>query len=339
MGKLLEERENGMQRSRNLKSAANLRTICVLPISDEAPVMEFARRLSRALSVAGSRVTTLNQEKILTHLGRYAFSRIGKLRLSGHLADLEEKFNKILYIADAPVNSPWTQTCIGQADCVLLVAVADADCMIGDYERLLLSTKTTARKELVLLHSEKHVIQGNTRLWLRHRTWVTAHHHLVMEMVGGDKSARRPRAAQRTITTIKNKIENVQNSISKYTNRFDQRPIYREGRQKDDYARLARRLCGRTVGLVLGGGGARGLSHIGVIKAMEESGIPIDVVGGTSIGSFVGGLYARDGDLVPMYGRAKKFSGRMSGLWRFALDLTYPTISYVCHKSSESALR
>jgi lysophospholipid hydrolase len=65
-----------------------------------------------------------------------------------------------------------------------------------------------------------------------------------------------------------------------------------------------------------------------VIKALEEAGIPIDIIGGTSIGSFIGALYARDADVVPMYGRAKKFSGRMGSMWRFALDLTYPTVSY-----------
>ena len=46
------------------------------------------------------------------------------------------------------------------------------------------------------------------------------------------------------------------------------------------------------VGLVLSGGGAKGLSHIGVIKALEENGIPIDYICGTSIGAIIGGLYA-----------------------------------------------
>lgn len=46
------------------------------------------------------------------------------------------------------------------------------------------------------------------------------------------------------------------------------------------------------VALVLGGGGARGSAHIGVLKALQEQGIPVDLVVGTSIGSFVGGLYA-----------------------------------------------
>lgn len=52
------------------------------------------------------------------------------------------------------------------------------------------------------------------------------------------------------------------------------------------------RLGAQSVGLVMSGGGAKGLSHIGVIKALEENGIPIDYIAGTSIGSIVGGLYA-----------------------------------------------
>ena len=46
------------------------------------------------------------------------------------------------------------------------------------------------------------------------------------------------------------------------------------------------------IGLVLSGGGAKGMAHIGVLKVLEEAGIPIDYIGGTSIGSIVGGLYA-----------------------------------------------
>ncbi len=48
----------------------------------------------------------------------------------------------------------------------------------------------------------------------------------------------------------------------------------------------------QRVGLVLSGGGAKGLAHIGVIKALEEHGIPIDYITGTSMGAIIGGLYA-----------------------------------------------
>ena len=46
------------------------------------------------------------------------------------------------------------------------------------------------------------------------------------------------------------------------------------------------------VGLVLSGGGAKGIAHVGALKVIEELGIPIDYIGGTSMGSIVGGLYA-----------------------------------------------
>ncbi len=49
---------------------------------------------------------------------------------------------------------------------------------------------------------------------------------------------------------------------------------------------------GQKVGLVLSGGGAKGLAHIGVIKALEENNIPIDYITGTSMGAIIGGLYA-----------------------------------------------
>lgn len=51
-------------------------------------------------------------------------------------------------------------------------------------------------------------------------------------------------------------------------------------------------LCAQSVGLVLSGGGAKGITHIGILQALEENGIPIDYVAGTSIGAIIGGLYA-----------------------------------------------
>lgn len=79
---------------------------------------------------------------------------------------------------------------------------------------------------------------------------------------------------------------------------------------------------------MLGGGGSKGCAHIGIIQAMEEAGIPIDIIGGTSIGSFVGSLYARNMDLVSVIARTKLFAGRMSSVWRQLMDLTYPLTAW-----------
>jgi NTE family protein len=75
---------------------------------------------------------------------------------------------------------------------------------------------------------------------------------------------------------------------------LDLRLHIRQGRPKD-LARLARTVSGRAVGLVLAGGGARGFAHLGVIKALREHGCPIDLVGGTSIGSIIAAACAFDG--------------------------------------------
>src|SRR6187397_3537280 len=55
---------------------------------------------------------------------------------------------------------------------------------------------------------------------------------------------------------------------------------------------LASQAFAQKVGLVLSGGGAKGLAHIGVLKALEENGIPIDNIVGTSMGGIIGGCYA-----------------------------------------------
>ncbi len=61
--------------------------------------------------------------------------------------------------------------------------------------------------------------------------------------------------------------------------------------------RVARRLAGQSVGLVLGGGGARGMAHIGAWQALMDAGIPVDAIGGTSIGSVISGNIAMGRDV------------------------------------------
>ena len=315
----------------SVSSTLNLRTTAILPVTAGVPVIEFGNRLLSALMQIGvvNGVTSLNQAAILNHLGRHAFSRMGKLKLSQYLADLEERYGMLLYIADTNVSSPWTQTCISQADCILLVGLAEGSPNIGEYERFLLGMKTTARKELVLLHLERYSPPGLTRKWLRNRMWINGGHHHIQMAFRTNTQPTNPQI-KRFGSVLKQRVQTLQAEIQKYTSRrIRQTPLYSaETPFKGDFHRLARRLCGKSVGLVLGGGGARGLSQVGVIRALEEAGIPIDIIGGTSIGSFIGALYARDADVVPMYGRAKKFAGRMGSIWRFALDLTYPSASY-----------
>ena len=60
----------------------------------------------------------------------------------------------------------------------------------------------------------------------------------------------------------------------------------------DDLPRIVRLLTGQATGLVLSGGGARGFAHVGVLQALEELGIHIDILGGTSMGALIAAMHA-----------------------------------------------
>jgi NTE family protein len=66
--------------------------------------------------------------------------------------------------------------------------------------------------------------------------------------------------------------------------------------------RLARHLLGRSVALALGGGGARCFAEIGVLRALEDARVPVDVIAGTSMGAVIGGLAARGADARAVQG-------------------------------------
>jgi NTE family protein/lysophospholipid hydrolase len=90
--------------------------------------------------------------------------------------------------------------------------------------------------------------------------------------------------------------------------------------------RLARFLTGRPVGLVLSGGGVRGFGHVGVLRALQEHGIPVDVICGTSAGALVGGQFAMGWDAQELERRNIKLFG---GPRRRLMDYTIPTTSIV----------
>ena len=78
------------------------------------------------------------------------------------------------------------------------------------------------------------------------------------------------------------------------------------GLADQDSERLARVIAGQAMGVVLSGGGARAYAHLGVIRALRESGIAIDIAGGTSMGAIVAACYAMGWDDNEMESRIRK---------------------------------
>ncbi len=102
--------------------------------------------------------------------------------------------------------------------------------------------------------------------------------------------------------------------------------------EKADINRLVRFLTGQATGLVLGGGGAPGFAHIGVIRAIEELGLEIDLVGGTSIGSIIGGLFALGMDYQSLRREVIQLTNPK------IFDYTVPMTSFLAGKKFNQAL-
>ena len=108
----------------------------------------------------------------------------------------------------------------------------------------------------------------------------------------------------------------------------------REGRAAD-LAYLSRMVGGRAIGLVLAGGGARGFAHLGVIRALREVGIPIDLVGGTSMGGIVAGGTALEWDNTELQERMHHVFGVDSPV----NDYTLPIVALVRGQKVAKRLR
>lgn len=98
----------------------------------------------------------------------------------------------------------------------------------------------------------------------------------------------------------------------------------RQGNEKDMH-RTARILSGCATGLVLGGGGARGFAHLGVLRALEELDIEIDMVGGTSIGAPIAAWVAQGKSAAECLQAA-------TDSFRRLIDFTLPTTSLISGK-------
>ncbi|XP_060119783.1 patatin-like phospholipase domain-containing protein 6 isoform X2 [Heteronotia binoei] len=281
--------------------ASNLSTVAVLPVCEDVPMAAFTLELKHALNAIGPTLL-LTSDIIRARLGASALDSIHEYRLSGWLAQQEDIHRIVLYQTDYTL-TPWTVRCIRQADCILIVGLGDQEPMLGELEQMLENTAVRALKQLILLHREDGPSPARTVEWLNMRSWCSGHLHI--------KCPRRV-FSRRSPNKLREMYEKV---------------FEKNADRHSDFSRLARVLTGNTIALVLGGGGARGCSHIGVIKAMEEACLPIDLIGGTSIGSFIGALYAEERSAVRTKQRAREWAKSMNSVFATVLDLTYPITS------------
>ncbi|XP_063001036.1 patatin-like phospholipase domain-containing protein 7 isoform X2 [Elgaria multicarinata webbii] len=293
-------------------SASNLSTVAIMPVSEDVPLSTFTLELKHALCAIGPTLL-LTSDNIKQQLGSAALDSIHEYRLSSWLGQQEDMHRIVLYQSDGSL-TPWTQRCIRQADCILIVGLGEQEPTVGELERMLENTAVRAQKQLILLHREEGPLPCRTVEWLNMRSWCSAHLHL-----------RCPRRvfSRRSLPKLKELYERV----------FQKPPD-----QHSDFSRLARVLTGNAVALVLGGGGARGCSQVGVIRALNEVGIPVDMIGGTSIGAFMGALYAEERSYTQMRIKARQWAMNMNSVYKTVLDLTYPITSMFSGASFNSGI-
>ncbi|TRY57684.1 hypothetical protein DNTS_025908 [Danionella cerebrum] len=260
--------------------ASNLSTVAVLPVSEEVPLTAFTLELQHALLTIGPTLL-LNSDVIKQRLGSAALDSVHEYRLSSWLGQQEDIHRIVLYQTDASL-TPWTQRCIRQADCIIIVGLGEQDPAVGELERMLEGSAVRAQKQLVLLHREDGPPPNGTAEWLNMRSWISRHLHL---------SCPRRVFSKRSLP----KLEEP-------------------------------------------GGVKRGCSQVGIIRALNEAGIPIDLVGGTSIGSMMGALYAEDRSYSRMKIRAREWAMEMTSVFKKVLDLTYPVTSMFSGASFNSSI-
>uniref|UniRef100_G3T5N9 lysophospholipase n=1 Tax=Loxodonta africana TaxID=9785 RepID=G3T5N9_LOXAF len=296
--------------------ASNLATVAILPVSEDVPLPAFALELQYALRTIGP-VLLLTSDNVKQRLGSAALDSVHEYRLSSWLGQQEDTHRIVLYQADSTL-TPWTQRCIRQADCILIVGLGEQEPTVGQLEQMLENTAVRAQKQLILLHREEGPEPARTVEWLNMRSWCSGHLHLCC-----------PRRvfSRRSMPKLVEMYERVSQ---------------RTPDRHSDFSRLARVLTGNAIALVLGGGGARlcrGCSQVGIIRALAEFGIPVDMVGGTSIGAFMGALYSEERDYSRMRIRARQWAEDVTSMVNTVLDLTYPITSMFSGAGFNSSTR
>ncbi|MEM1328310.1 MAG: cyclic nucleotide-binding and patatin-like phospholipase domain-containing protein [Bacteroidota bacterium] len=228
---------------------AAIKNVALFPVDEtvdmEAFTTKLIEQLSHQVSTQVFDKVRMNERLSTDGLDDFSEASLSDLHFYNWQEKIEQESDLIIYQA-AHDDSFWTQTCIRQADMILLV---------GDfYEREKSAVETNlfertnklsyVSRHLVLLHKDANRLPENTAHHLDLRE-VDLHHHIRWEKEG-------------------------------------------------DFARLSRFITGKTIGLVLAGGGAKGLAHVGVYQRLKEEGIEIDMLGGTSIGAAIAGAIAMD---------------------------------------------
>jgi NTE family protein len=267
--KLTAELVDAMSRAMKFRhrSFTTPKTLALIPLNQGIRIDAIGRKIVAAISKIGKKAFLVDRSQAVSDLRQ----------------SLESKFDLVIYAGDS-ADWSWTETCIRQADRVLLLLASAGESSV-DAPGLLKAVEKLPwrRAELVIVQSDRTPTPSGP--WLK---------------------------------------------------RFPVPFVCHIRPENDaDTMRLDRYVAGQAVALVLSGGGARGFAHIGAIRALRRSHIPIDIVGGTSMGAVIAAGVALEWDDKEMYERVYDGFVKSNPL----NDYTIPVVSLVKGRKVEQRLR
>lgn len=296
-----------------------LGTIAVLSLTKMTKIETFCSHLRLSLKTFAT-TEVVSSQKASTFLGDQWIenSRVARANLSTWLGDIESSNDLVIYEADAQL-TPWTKLCIRQADHILLLC-SDAHPQHAFLNEIASTLQAAWEKK----SAEISVVR------IRKKNWTVSAIEEAAKLAASDASKTNVLKKKLRILKHSEILPRFLLPMEKYEwiSSFHNVQFPFEDHQPD-FMRLCRRVTGNAVGVVLGGGGARGLAHIGVLRALEECGVHVDVVGGTSIGAFIGAIYAlHPHDLSQVEAKIYSLSLAMSSVMEKLRDLTLPISSF-----------
>lgn len=157
-------------------TSSNLSTVAVVPVTADVPISHLTRELCSAIKAIAPALR-LTSSLVQECLGSQALDSVYEYRLRTWLAHQEDKHSIVLYQAD-PQLTLWTSRCIRQADCILLVALAEHGPTTGRILKQVESISGRVQKELLLLHKSGVTHPNGTVKWLNKIGWLSSHFHV-----------------------------------------------------------------------------------------------------------------------------------------------------------------
>lgn len=277
-------------------------TLALVPVTPEAAA--FGRLLADALRPYSrllymSRQTVLDRFPAADDLDALMDDYDFQTWFSG-----QERRHDLLILEGDFAPTRWTRRCIESADRIYLLAAAWDAPRLSETEKRFLVTETprmTTRRELVLFHRDRTPGKGDITL----------------------EGAGEPTDRWLDIREEGGIAVTIHHHVALH------------GDAGDSFDRFIRFVRGVAVGVVCGGGGIRGAAHVGVFRALNEIGLPIDFVGGTSAGALAAAALASGRDDAAMQSMGRDHLYKREVL----LDGTLPLIAVNAGRRITEALK